>query len=102
MDLTFDSHGTMLGVTTTVNLTTVPAVLYRINPATGKATKLVTLTGSTAVMGLAFGRDGTLYGTDATPTSNLYRIDPTTGLETTIATLPFGSSSGLELMNSGE
>ena len=101
MDLTFDSHGTMLGVTTTVNPSTVPAILYRINPATGKATKLVTLTGSTAVMGLAFGRDGTLYGTDATPTSNLYRIDPTTGLETTIATLPFGSSSGLELINPG-
>jgi len=102
MDLTFDSHGTMLGVTTTVNPSTVPAILYRINPATGAATKLVTLTGSNAVMGLAFGRNGTLYGTDFTPTSHLYRIDPTTGLETTIATLPFGSSSGLELMNSGE
>jgi hypothetical protein len=102
MDLTFDAHGTMLGVTTTVNLSTVPAVLYRINPATGRATKLRTLTGSTAVMGLAFSRDGKLYGTDFTPTSHLYRINPATGLETTIATLPFGSSSGLELMNPGE
>jgi len=102
MDLTFTSDGTMLGVTTTVNLTTVPAVLYRINPATGKATKLVTLTGSTAVMGLAFGRDRALYGTDFMPTSNLYRINPATGLETTVAALPFGSSSGLELMNPGE
>jgi hypothetical protein len=101
MDLTFTSHGTMLGVTTTVNPSTVPAILYRINPATGRATKLVTLTGSNAVMGLAFGRDGALYGTDATPTSNLYRINPTTGLETTIAALPFGSSSDLELMNPG-
>ena len=101
MDLTFTSHGTMLGVTTTVNPSATPAILYRINPATGKATKLVTLTGSNAVMGLAFGRDQALYGTDFTPTSNLYRINPTTGLETTIAALPFGSSSGLELMNPG-
>jgi len=102
MDLTFDSHGTMLGVTTTVNPSTTPAILYRINPATGTATKLRTLTGSTSVMGLAFGRDGTLYGTDFTPASNLYRISTTTGVETTIAALPFGSSSGLELMNPGE
>jgi hypothetical protein len=102
MDLTFDSRGTMLGVTTTVNPSTVPAILYRINPATGRATKLVTLTGSTAVMGLAFGRDGKLYSTDATANSHLYRISPTTGVETTIAGLPFGSSSGLELMNPGE
>ena len=102
MDLTFDAHGTMLGVTTTVNPSTVPAILYRINPAKGTATKLRTLTGSNAVMGLAFGRDGKLYGTDFTPTSHLYRIGTTTGLETTIAALPFGSSSGLELMNPGE
>jgi hypothetical protein len=102
MDLTFDGHGTMLGVTTTVNPSTTPAILYRINPATARATKLFTLTGSNAVMGLAFGRDGTLYGTDFTPASHLYRIDTTTGVETTIAALPFGSSSGLELMNPGE
>jgi hypothetical protein len=101
MDLTFTSHGTMLGVTTTVNPSTVPAVLYRINPATGRATKLVTLAGSNSVMGLAFGRGGKLYGTDFTPSSHLYRISTTTGLETTIAALPFGSSSGLELINPG-
>jgi hypothetical protein len=101
MDLTFTSHGTMLGVTTTVNPSAVPAILYRINPATGRAAKLRTLTGSNAVMGLAFGRDGKLYGTDFTPSSHLYQINPATGLETTIAALPFGSSSGLELMNPG-
>jgi len=99
MDLTVDAHGTMLGVTTTVNPSTVPARLYRINLATGKATKLVTLAGSNLVMGLAFGRDGALYGTDFTSASHLYQINATTGLETTIAALPFGSSSGLELMN---
>lgn len=101
MDLTFDSHGTMLGVTTTVNPSTTPAILYRINPATGRAAKLFTLAGSNAVMGLAFGRNGALYGTDFTPASNLYRIDTKTGVETTIAALPFGSSSGLELVNPG-
>lgn len=36
MDLTIDRHGTLLGVTSTVNPSLVPAVLYRINPATGK------------------------------------------------------------------
>ena len=101
MDLTFDSHGTMLGVTTTVNPSPTPAILYRIDPAKGTATKLVNLVGSNYVMGLAFGRDGKLYGTVAFPNSGLYRIDPKTGFETAIAALPFGSSSDLVLMNPG-
>jgi hypothetical protein len=101
MDLTIDPHGTMLGVTSTVNPSLVPAILYRINPATGKATKLVTLVGSTTVMGLAFGRDGNLYATDFTQNPGLYRVNTTTGFETPIAALPFGFSSGLELINPG-
>jgi len=101
MDLTFDSHGTMLGVTTTVNPSGTPAILYRIDPATGTATKLVDLVGSNLVMGLAFGRDGKLYATDNFPNSGLYRIDTKTGFETAIAALPFGSSSDLVLMNPG-
>ena len=101
MDLTFDCHGTMLGVTTTVNPSTTPAILYRIDPATGTATKLVNLVGSNYVMGLAFGRDGKLYATDAFPNSGLYRIDTKAGFETAIAALPFGFSSGLELIGSG-
>jgi hypothetical protein len=100
MDLTVDSHGTMLGVTTTLNPSGTPAILYRINPATGKATKLVNLVGSNYVMGLAFDRDGKLYATDAFANPGLYRVG-TTGLETAIAALPFGFSSGLELMNPG-
>jgi len=99
MDLTLDSHGTMLGVTTTVNPSGTPAILYRINLATGTATKLVNLVGSNYVMGLAFGRDGKLYATDAFPNAGLYRIDTKTGFETAIAALPFGSSSDLVLMN---
>ena len=99
MDLTIDSHGTMLGETSTVNPSLVPAILYRINPATGKATKLVNLVGSNTVMGLAFGRDGKLYATDFTQNPGLYRVGIKTGFETAIAALPFGFSSGLELMN---
>src|SRR6516165_8414254 len=38
MDLTFDRQGNMLGVTTTVNPSGTPAILYRIDPATGTAT----------------------------------------------------------------
>lgn len=101
MDLTFDRHGHMLGVTTTINPSGVPAILYRINPSTGKARKLVNLVGSNLVMGLAFGRDGKLYATDNFPNSGLYRIDPKTGFETAIAALPFGFSSDLVLMNAG-
>ena len=98
MDLTADRRGTMLGVTTTLNPSLTPAILYRINPATGTATKLVNLVGSNTVMGLAFGRDGKLYATDFVQNPGLYRIDPATGFETAIAALPFGFSSGLELM----
>jgi hypothetical protein len=101
MDLTVDRHGSMLGVTTTVNPSLIPAILYRINPATGKATKLVSLVGSNSVMGLALGRDENLYATDFTQNPGLYRIGAKTGLETAIAALPFGFSSGLELMNPG-
>jgi hypothetical protein len=101
MDLTFDRNGEMLGVTTTVNPSMVPAILYRIDPATGRATKLFNLVGSNLVMGLAFGRDWKLYATDFVQNSGLYRIDTTTGFQTAIAALPFGQSSGLELMNPG-
>jgi hypothetical protein len=101
MDLAFDRHGDMLGVTTTLNPSLTPAILYRIDPATGTATKLVNLVGSNTVMGLAFGRDGKLYATDFVQNPGLYRIDPATGFQTAIAALPFGFSSGLELIGSG-
>jgi hypothetical protein len=99
MDLTIDRHGNMLGVTTTLNPSVVPAIIYRINPAKGKATKLFNLVGSNYVMGLAFGRDGKLYATDDSQNPGLYLINTRTGFETAIAALPFGFSSGLELMN---
>jgi hypothetical protein len=58
MDLAFDRHGHLFGITTTLAPSYVPAILYRINPRTGAATKLVDLVGSSQVMGLAFGADG--------------------------------------------
>jgi hypothetical protein len=99
MDLTFDRHGNMLGVTTTLNPSVVPAVLYRIDPVTGTATKLFNLVGSNYVMGLAFGRDGKLYATDNFQNSGLYVVGTKTGFETAIAALPFGFSSDLVLMD---
>jgi hypothetical protein len=102
MDLAFDREGHLFGVTSTVNPSSVPAILYRINPATGAATTIVHLVGSNSVMGLAFGRKGQLYATDFAPNPNLYLIDIETGVETAIAALPFGFSSGLELANPHE
>lgn len=99
MDLAFDRHGNLFGVTTTLNPSTVPAILYRIDPATGAATRVVDLVGSNSVMGLAFGRGGKLFATDFTQNPGLYLIDIDTGFETPIAALPFGFSSSLELVN---
>jgi DNA-binding beta-propeller fold protein YncE len=97
MDLAFDRHGNLYGVTTTLNGSYVPAILYRIDPETGAATKVVNLVGSNNVMGLAFAPDGKLYATDFVNNTGLYLIDPKTGFETAIAAMPFGLSSGLEL-----
>jgi len=102
MDLAFDREGRLFGVTSTVNPSSVPAILYRIDPATGAATTIVHLVGSNSVMGLVFGRKGQLYASDFAPNPRLYRIDIETGLETAIAALPFGFSSGLELANPRE
>ena len=99
MDLKFDRAGRLFGVTTTLNPSVLPAILYRIDPATGSATNSVNLVGSNYLMGLAFGQDGKLYATDNFQNSGLYLVDPKTGFETAIAALPFGFSSGLELMN---
>jgi hypothetical protein len=52
MDLAFDRRGKLYGVTTTLNPSYVPAILYRINPETGAARKVVNLVGSNTVMGL--------------------------------------------------
>jgi hypothetical protein len=101
MDLEFDRRGNLLGVTSTSNPSFVPAILYRIDRESGKATKIVNLVGSNLVMGLAFGRSGNLFATDFMENPGLYLIDKKTGFETAIAALPFGFSSGLELIPEG-
>lgn len=97
MDMVFDRQGNLWGVTSCLNPCYAPAVLYRINTETGKATKVVNLVGSNTVMGLAFARDGKLYANDFVGNSGFYLIDPETGFETTVAALPFGLAGGLEL-----
>jgi hypothetical protein len=78
------------------------SILYRIDPATGAATKIINLVGSNSVMGLAFGGNGGLFATDFAQNPGLYLVDITTGFETAIAALPFGYSSGLKLANPRE
>src|SRR5262249_40239861 len=54
MDLAFDHNGNLFGVTTTLNPSVAPAILYRIDLLTGTATRIVSLVGSNFIMGLAF------------------------------------------------
>jgi len=68
-----------------------PSTLYRIDRATGAATKIFDLVGSTSLMGLAFGRNGKLYATDwYSNNSALYSVDMKTGFLTAIATIGYG------------
>jgi hypothetical protein len=97
MDLAFDRHGKLWGVTSCLNPCYAPAVLYRINSETGAASKIVNLVGSNTVMGLAFAPDGKLYADDFVGNSGFYLVDPKTGFETAVAAMPFGLSAGLEL-----
>lgn len=99
MDLAVDRHGNLWGVTSSLQPSYIPAVLYRIDTETGAATKITNLVGSSTVMGLAFAPDGKLYATDFTANPGLYLVDPKTGFESAVAALPFGLSSGLELAN---
>jgi hypothetical protein len=71
--------------------------LYRIDRATGAATKIVDLVGSTSIMGLSFDRDkDKLYATDFySINSALYSVDMKTGFLTPVATTGYGFSSGL-------
>ena len=98
MDLAFDRHGKLFGVTTTLNPSRTPAILYELDLSTGAATQVATLIGSTQLMGLAFGDDGALYATDFVNNPGLYRINMKTGLQSAVAALPFGYSSSLELV----
>jgi outer membrane protein assembly factor BamB len=70
MSLSFDSRGTMYGATTTA--------LYTIDRRTGAATKVADFKGSSAVMGISFARDDTLYAADYVPLpvgSTIYKVN---------------------------
>jgi hypothetical protein len=86
-------------VTTTLSPSYVPAILYRIDPATGAATKIVNLVGSNFVMGWLSAGTANCMRPISLETPGLYLIDTKTGFETAIAAPPFGLSRGLELAN---
>jgi len=71
--------------------------LYRIDLATGTATKVVDLVGSTSLMGLSFDRQkNKLYATDFySINSAVYLVDIKTGFLTPVATTGYGFSSSL-------
>jgi sugar lactone lactonase YvrE len=98
MDLAFDRDGNMYGVTCDLFPSQGdPSTLYRIDRATGVATKIFNLVGSTSIMGLAFDRSGSkLYATDwYSNNSALYSVDMKRGFLTAIATIGYGTSSEL-------
>src|SRR5213594_2376774 len=98
MDLAIDRDGNMYGVTSTLSPSMGPlATLYLINLATGTATKVVDLVGSTSIMGLSFDRETNKpYATDFySINSALYLIDIKTGFLTPVATTGYGYSSDL-------
>jgi hypothetical protein len=77
MSFSFDTGGTMYGAT--------PSAPYTINPRTGAATKVVEFVGSSAVMGISFAEDGTLFAADFVdlpPGSTIYTVNLKTGFLT--------------------
>jgi len=98
MDLAIDSNGNMYGVTCPLSPSGgALSTLYRIDLATGTATKVVDLVGSTSLMGLSFDRkNNKLYATDFySINSALYLVDIQTGFLTPVATTGYGFSSNL-------
>jgi hypothetical protein len=98
MDLALDRNGNMYGVTCPLSPSGGPlSTLYRINLATGTATKVVDLVGSTSIMGLSFNREkDKLYATDFySINSALYLVDIKTGFLKPVATTGYGFSSNL-------
>ena len=98
MDLAIDSNGNMYGVTCPLSPSGgALSTLYRIDLATGTATKVVDLVGSTSLMGLSFDRkNNKLYATDFySINSALYLVDIKTGFLTPVATTGYGFSSNL-------
>jgi hypothetical protein len=74
MDLAFDRHGTLYGVSSSPSGTG-DSSFFSINPATAEST-LVATASTPCIMSLAFDAANRLYGADfCTPNSNLYEVD---------------------------
>lgn len=76
MALAFAPDGTLYGASV--------STLFRIDPVTGEAMKVVDLMGVTSVMGLAIDRDWHFYVADFVSQSSLYSLDVRTGMATPI------------------
>jgi hypothetical protein len=76
MSLAFASNGDLYGANTTT--------LFRINTATGTATKVVDFVGVSSVMGLAIDSDGNFYVADFVARSRVYTVNTGTGVATPI------------------
>jgi len=89
MALAFAPDGKLYGANST-------STLFRLNPSTGKAKKVVDLVDSASaplalVMGLAIDENGNFFVADWVPASKVYKVDLGTGLTTPILDtgLPF-------------
>jgi hypothetical protein len=79
MSLAFAPDGTLYGAN--------GSTLFRIDPSTGHATKVVDFVGVTSVMGLAIDNDGNFYAANwvaLPPGGSIYALNVTTGVATPI------------------
>lgn len=83
MSLAFAPNGDLYGANTTT--------LFRIDTATGSATKVIDFVGVSSVMGLAIDSDGNFYVADFVSRSRVYAVNTNTGVATPILDtgLPF-------------
>jgi len=76
MALAFAPDGTLCGASV--------STLFRIDPSTGKAMKVVDFMGVTSVMGLVIDDDWNFYVADFVPHSSIYAVNVRTGMATPI------------------
>lgn len=81
MALAFAPDGTLYGASV--------STLFRVNPVTGEAMKVVDFMGVTSVMGLAIDRDWNFYLADFVPHSSIYALNVSTGMATPILNTGF-------------
>ncbi|MEF8752942.1 MAG: Ig-like domain-containing protein [Accumulibacter sp.] len=90
-DIAVGSTGTLFGITLDST-----SVLYSINPATGSATRIGTVTGAGFINALVASPDGRLFA--AGNTGDLYQLSTITGAATRIGTFGSGQGSSGDLL----